>query len=398
MPIEIRDRVVGFQKVPAGQLIANPKNWRKHPVAQRTALADLLGKIGFAGAGLVYTDTDGQLVLIDGHLRADMDPDFPMAVVVTDLTEAEANQLNAVYDPITMMAEADLVQLRANLEQMAADCEAGLVDGLDYLDEIMAAVGLQLEEVDTTPPKEDAGPLPQVPQRCYEGDLWKLGDHYLYCGSATSFEDVERSLQGASPAVCITDPPYNVDLGYDAATDDTKSQGDYAQFLRDFMMVALHYCPRIIVTPGGNNIRTWYRDVEPDLPMPIYHAAPWTKTNGVTHGKVTHFWCWEPILFFGEGWEKRRGNDVFEFPIGMQGGVGDHPCPKPLSLWTDLVLNFSNPGDAIFEPFSGSGTTLIACENTGRLFRGTEHSPHYCDIILARWESLTGKKAERVEL
>jgi DNA modification methylase len=90
------------------------------------------------------------------------------------------------------------------------------------------------------------------------------------------------------------------------------------------------------------------------------------------------------VLFFGEKWKRSRSSDLFDFPIGEQGGVANHPCPKPLKMWLDLLDNYSDPGAIIYEPFGGSGTTMLACQNLGRRCRMCEISPAYSAVVLQR--------------
>jgi hypothetical protein len=105
---------------------------------------------------------------------------------------------------------------------------------------------------------------------------------------------------------------------------------------------------------------------------------------------VSRWWCWEPVLFFGEKWGRARSNDVFDFPVPPQRaeGMGSlspfHPCPKPLPMWVDIIENYSEPGDIIAEAFSGSGTTHVAAEKTGRVCYGMELEPKYAAVVLER--------------
>jgi len=116
----------------------------------------------------------------------------------------------------------------------------------------------------------------------------------------------------------------------------------------------------------------------------------------MTNGKTSRFWCWEPILFFGEKWPRRRPNDVFDFPIGEQDGVANHPCPKPLKMWGDLIDNYSDPTDIIYEAFNGSGTTIIAAENLSRQCLAVEISPKYVAVALQRYLDAFGIRGELV--
>lgn len=211
------------------------------------------------------------------------------------------------------------------------------------------------------------------------GDLWQIGEHRLLCGDSTKREDVDRVMGGEKAELAPVDPPYNVGFAYDGETvDDVKTAEKYEEFSRAWFDLCRSVSGKQIVTPGGNNLALWLRWFEP------YHWAPWTKSNSMTHGKVARFWCWEPVLFFGDKWKRKRANDLFDFPISNQQGVANHPCPKPLSMWIDLIENYSEEGEIIFESFSGSGTTIIACENLQRKCRAIEISPKYCAVILER--------------
>ena len=210
--------------------------------------------------------------------------------------------------------------------------------------------------------------------------------HRVLCGDATRDADLATLTSGEACELLATDPPYNVGLGYDEETDDNKSAEAYREFTQRWFEAARALSQRQIVTPGCNNLSLWLRLFDP------YHVAPWTKTNSMTNGKVSRFWCWEPVLFFGERWPRSRPNDVFDFPAGTHKGTGGHPCPKPVRMWADLLSNYAGDGAAILEPFLGSGTTLVAAEQVGRRCLGMDISPAYADVALLRWTSLTGRQ------
>jgi DNA modification methylase len=191
---------------------------------------------------------------------------------------------------------------------------------------------------------------------------------------------------GETPELLATDPPYKVGMGYDEETDDSKSDDAYREFTRQWFEAARSLSQRQIVTPGCNNLSLWLRLFDP------YHAAPWIKTNAMTNGKVSRFWCWEPILFFGEKWPRTRPNDVFDFPAGTHKGTSGHPCPKPVRMWADLLTHYAGEGETVLEPFLGSGTTLVAAEQVGRRCFGLDISPAYVDVALLRWMQLTGRQ------
>jgi hypothetical protein len=213
------------------------------------------------------------------------------------------------------------------------------------------------------------------------GDLWQIGEHRLLCGSSTSEEDVSRLMQGQSASLLATDPPYNVSIDYGENVDDDKSENDYEIFSRGWFENWQLHSERQIVTPGCYNLARWCRYFDP------YHVAPWTKTNSMTNGKVSRFWCWEPVMFFGSNWSRSRSNDVFDFPIGQQKETHGHPCPKPLKMWMELIEQFTTQGDIVAEAFSGSGTTHVASENTKRKCFGMELEPKFCAVILERMKT-----------
>jgi len=205
-----------------------------------------------------------------------------------------------------------------------------------------------------------------------------------------SDDDRARLMGGEKAMLCASDPPYNVGIKYGEGTDDEKAEPEYQSFSAAWFFEWQAVSDRQIVTPGCNNLARWCRYFDP------YHVAPWTKTNSMTNGKVARWWCWEPVLFYGEGWKRTRPNDVFDFPIGEQGGVANHPCPKPLKMWVDFIENYTDQGDIVADAFLGAGTTLVACEQTGRIGRGMEICEKYVSVTLERLTGL-GLDARVVE-
>ena len=213
------------------------------------------------------------------------------------------------------------------------------------------------------------------------GQLWQIGEHRLLCGDCVSDEDVKRLIQSEHAEISITDPPYNVGMeGY----QDSRSPEDYKIFTEAWFALAVANSNHQIITTGTVNLANWFRWFEP------HHFVPWIKKNSVSRGRVSMFWCWEPIVFFGKQWKRTRPNDVFEFNTSIQKMMdgesltGLHPDPKPLSLWCELLRSYSESGDSVYDPFSGSGTTLVACEQLGRKGRGIEISPAYVAVSLER--------------
>lgn len=212
------------------------------------------------------------------------------------------------------------------------------------------------------------------------GQLWQLGEHRLICGDCTDKAVVERVMD--VPAMMLADPPYNVGLDYGDKTDDKRNPEEFWKWQHSWFELAAQKTEQQIITPGCINFEKWLIEFEP------HHVCVWDKGEGAnTYGRITKYWAWEPIMCHGK-FERRRHTDVFRYSaLGANPG---HPCPKPIELWSDIIASFSD--GAIFDPFLGSGTTLIACERLGRKCRAVEISPAYCAVAIERWHQMTGKE------
>jgi DNA modification methylase len=174
-------------------------------------------------------------------------------------------------------------------------------------------------------------------------------------------------------AVTITDPPYNVGLDY----SDGDNRSDYAAWTCAWFDLV----PRpLIVTPGMVNLWMWMQMAKPSW------TCSWTKPNQCSPSGLQGFNVWEPILMYGKH-RKPVGHDAWVMPIRTnQREVGDHPCPKFFPFWRILVDAFSTYEDLIFDPFTGSGTTLVAAQSLGRCAIGIEIEERYCEIAARRLE------------
>lgn len=242
---------------------------------------------------------------------------------------------------------------------------------------------------------DTADDLPDVTvTRCRPGDLWQLGRHRLLCGDSTEITHVERLQGDAVIDSCITDPPYGNDW-------DT----DYRRF-----------------TPGGvhkwnrsrkNQFRPIAGDVhpyDPRLLLSYRGVVIWGANHFANQLPAGSLLVWDKrhkngrsFLSDGEVAWMNRGRGVYIFTHMWQGLLKevpeqeyDHPTQKPVRL-LEWSMKQVVAGDNVYDPFLGSGTTLIACERTGRTCYGMEIEPHYCDVILSRWEKGTGQVAQLLE-
>lgn len=369
--MKIRDRVKELRRVPAGELLPNERNWRKHPKAQQEALQGILAEIGYAGALIAYETPKG-LKLIDGHLRASTTPETEVPVLVLDVDDAEAAKLLASLDPLAAMAEADAGALDSLLRDVQTGNQA-LADMLTNLAEEAGILNDQQKEVN-----EDEVPEPPVDPITKPGDLWVLGEHRVLCGDSTKKEDVERLMGGKKESAIITDPPYGIGKLMSGGTWAKKNDAQFSM-MREwdattsqgfFDFIKARNVPSVVW--GGNYFSTppsrcWLAWNKPEFPTMSSVELAWTNTDQ----NAKRIDC-------------ARAHQV--------DGEKKHATQKPIKVmaWSMEFV----PDGLILDPFLGSGTTLIAAEQLGRRCYGMEISPAYCDVIVARWEKLTGKKGK----
>lgn len=410
--MKLRDRVIELRRVPAGELIPNPKNWRTHPKAQQDALRGVLAEVGIAGAVLAR-ETPAGLMLIDGHMRADTDPTAIWPVLVLDLNDAEADKLLATYDPLAAMAETDAVKLDALLREVDTGSEA--------LQEMLAALadeaGLYQDDKEVT---EDEVPEPPVDPVTNPGDLWLLGEHRLLCGDSTKAEDVGRLMGGKRASLVFTSPPYGAgnvaklrdhyvrgaekrESFYDKHEDAPESWGGLMRgwFNSVRPYVDAVFCNVQMLADNKRTMIEWLFENREDfvdvLVWDKINAAPQMQANILSNAFEFMF------VFGGTG---SRSIPFAQFHGNIQNIVrldprkeqnefaGEHRAIMPLALPVWVMRDLCPDAVSVVDPFCGTGTTLIAAEQLGRKCCGMEISPAYCDVIVQRWEKLTGKKAE----
>jgi hypothetical protein len=213
------------------------------------------------------------------------------------------------------------------------------------------------------------------------GDMFAVGDHRLICGDCTDPATVARVLAGTRYSV-LTDPPYNIGFKYEAI-DDGMNRQEYAEFCRKFFDNIVPASIGAIITPGPRNERLY--------PEPRDKGI-WVKPNATAGASCFHLRLAEPIMFYGK-FEEKRNTDVFEYSSGFdkkltevrQGaGVADKHAPaKSMPLWEELIKMLVKD-TAVLDVFGGNGTTMIACENLGRVSCTVELSEPYCAVILER--------------
>lgn len=239
------------------------------------------------------------------------------------------------------------------------------------------------------------------------GEVWQLGEHRLMCGDSTKEECIKKLMGEEKAEMWLTDPPYNV--AYEGKTkeklkidNDNMSSNVFRAFL-----VSAFVGARDVLCEGAS-FYIWFASREHinfegalnDVGLFARQELVWAK-NVMVLGRQDYQWKHEPCLY---GWKEGRSHRWFNdrsqttiLEFNKPSRNGEHPTMKPIPLFAYLIKNSSKEGDLVLDNFGGSGTTLIACEQLNRKCRMMEFDPHYCDVIIARWEKLTGKKAEKIK-
>lgn len=247
-----------------------------------------------------------------------------------------------------------------------------------------------------------------VEKKVNPGEIWILGEHRLACGDSTDGAVLERIMEGDMADLLVTDPPYNV--GYEGgaykkrhgiANDDMEKE-EFVGFLTSAISVAAS------VMRTGAAFYVWCASMQLHncIEAVVKTDLMWKqlliwKKNHITLGKQDYQWLHEPCLYGwkagGTHWftDDRTKKTVLEYDKPLRNAL--HPTMKPIPLIAELISNSSRPGETVLDVFGGSGTTLLASEQLGRKCRMVELDPHYCDVIIARWESLTGEKAVKAD-
>ena len=235
------------------------------------------------------------------------------------------------------------------------------------------------------------------------GNIWSMGQHRLMCGDSTSAEELTKLMDGHKADLWLTDPPYNI--AYEGKTEealtiqnDSMSDDDFRKFLTDCYKAADEN-----MKPGAT-FYIWHADSEGynfrgaarDIGWKIRQCLIWNK-NTLVLSRQDYHWKHEPCLY---GWKDgaahnwysdRKQTTILEFNKPQRNG--EHPTMKPVDLFEYQIQNSTTTNNLVLDSFGGSGTTLIACEKTNRRACIMELDPKYCDVIINRWESMTGKKA-----
>ena len=393
---------------PLARLQPYAKNAKMHGADQVAKIAASMAAFGWTVPCLVADD--GELIAGHGRVLAAMQLGLLEApvIVLGHLTEAQRRAYRIADNKLTERGTWDEALLSAELtDLLGEDFDLSLI-GFDDAELEALLAGEAGPEI-AFQEGEDAVPdAPETPIS-RPGDLWILGKHRLLCGDATVATDVERLLDGTQADLCFCDPPYNVDYAGGAGAEKTgkgrriknDALGDaFGQFLQDAcVLINLNTQGAVYICMSSSELHT----LQAAFKAAGGHWSTfviWAKDR-FTLGRADYQRQYEPILY---GWPEnakrhwcgdRDQGDVWNIQRATKNDL--HPTMKPVTLVERAIRNSSRRGDLVFDPFGGSGTTLIAAEKTGRYASLIELDPKYVDVIVRRWQAFTGREAQLSE-
>ena len=384
------DFILNIEYLPVDQLTPYEQNARKHQANDVDAIVSSIREFGFDDPIGVW---GGHNVIVEGHGRVMAAKKLGMKKVpvihLDHLTDEQRRAYALAHNRTAELSEWD---------EVVKELELANISDID-----MSLFGFDLSALadDDEAVEDDYDIDAPVEARAKLGDIWQLGQHRLMCGDSTSFEDVDKLMDGQLADLLITDPPYNVNYEGSAGKikNDNMTDAAFRQFLVDAFTTA-----DSVMKPGAV-FYIWHADSEGynfrgachDIGWQVRQCLIWNK-NSLVMGRQDYQWKHEPCLY---GWKDgaghlwasdRRQTTVIDFNKPSKNDV--HPTMKPVGLFDYQIKNNTKGGDIVLDLFGGSGTTIMACEQNGRKAYMMELDPHYVDVIIARWEDFTGQKAE----
>ena len=402
---------LNIEYLPVNQLTPYERNARKHQAPDVDAIVASIQEFGFDDPIGVWGEKN---LIVEGHGRLlaakKLGLDTVPVIRLDHLTDEQRRAYALAHNRTAELSEWD---------EVAKDLELAGITEID-----MSLFGFDTGDDYTVVEDDYDKPAPEEP-KSRPGDLYQLGRHRLYCGDATMLGDVERLTGGVQMDLLLTDPPYNVD--YHGGTgltieNDNMPDADFRRFLADSFSNA-----KSVMKPGAA-FHIWHADSEGynfrgacrDAGLLVRQCLIWEK-NSLVLGRQDFQWKHEPCLY-GEnppplfdqeeyltednhvalyGWrdggrhyfyKNRRQTTILKFDRPTKSK--EHPTMKPVLLFNYQMECNTKPGETVLDLFAGSGTTIIAAEQNGRVAYCLEKDPRYVDVIIDRWQEFTGKTAE----
>lgn len=388
-----------IEMMAVADLVPYARNSRTHDDAQVAQISASIREFGFTNPVLI----DAQGGIIAGHGRVLAARKLKMeqvpCIMLDHLTDTQRRAYVIADNRLALGSAWDNEMLKLELDDLK-------LEGFD-----LELTGFTLDEIDALAPEviepgltdEDAVPEVQAEPISKLGDVWLLGKHRVMCGDSTSIDAVERLMEGQLADQLLTDPPYNIvyeggSKKREQIKNDEMASDAFRQFLRDAFVAAT------TVMKAGAVFYIWHADTEGynfrgacmDAGLQVRQTLIWNKDNSA-FGRQDYHWKHEPCLY---GWKDgaahlwaadRKQTTVIACKRPSKSDL--HPTMKPVELMEYQIENNTKGSDAVLDLFGGSGSTLIACEKTGRHARLMELDPKYVDVIVRRWQEFTGKQA-----
>jgi DNA modification methylase len=389
-----------IERIGVDALIPYARNSRTHSDAQVAQIAASIREFGFTNPVLI--DADNSIIAGHGRVLAARKlrmQDVP-AIRLAHLTKAQKRAYVIADNKLALNAGWDVELLRLEINDLR---------GLEF---DVALTGFSTEELDAlmAPPGTegltDPDAIPEAPEHpiAVAGDVWLLGRHRLVCGDCTDPLAVEKALGGVKPHLMVTDPPYGVeyDPTWRAKAGINKSKGKLGKVLNDDKAdwrEAWSLFPGDVfyIWSAPGPLQCVVHDSLVSVDMDVRQQIIWAKDRfalGRGHYHYQHEICWYGVRkdktahYNGD----RSQSTLWSIKAREDGGVG-HGTQKPVECMKRPIENNSSPGQAVYEPFSGSGTTIIAAEMTGRACHAIELNAAYVDVAIKRWQEFTGQIA-----
>jgi len=379
--------------VPIQELVPYVNNARTHSAAQITKLRSSLREFGFVNP--IIVDRDYSVIAGHGRLIAAKEEGFSEVpcVFVDYLTEAQKKAYIIADNRYAEDAGWDEELLRLEIESL---------QGMEFNVELLGFEPAELNKLltndeDIQEDDFDVDAELQKPALTKAGDVWLLGKHRLVCGDSTKCETYKVLMDGKKANLVVTDPPYNVNYEGSAGKIKNDNMGNEAFYT--FLFDAFKSMEEVMAQAAS--IYVFHADTEglnfrkafSDAGFYLSGTCIWKKQSLVL-GRSPYQWQHEPVLF---GWKKkgkhmwysdRKQSTIWEYDKPKKNG--DHPTMKPIALIANPITNSSMTGCIVLDPFGGSGSTLIACEQTDRICHTIELDEKFCDVIVKRFIEQVG--------
>lgn len=387
------------------ELVIYENNPRKNDEAVKY-VAESITQFGFKVPVIIDKDN----VIVAGHTRVKAAKKLKLktvpCIVADDLTPEQIKAFRLADNKVSELSEWDEDLLNDELDDI---CNIDMtVFGFDDLETNMVDDDKEIVE-------DDVPSVPEKPITQY-GDVWLMGGHRLLCGDSTKAEEVLRLMNGEKADMVFTDPPYGVSIGdknkmlnsvqkAGRCTENIANDNISTSELYNILVKAMINCREnckdtavyFVTSPQGGELGLMMMMMK-DAGLPVRHMIIWEKNSATfSLGRLDYDYQHEPIFYT---WTKSHNNyrngeyrtTIWKYDKPRKCDL--HPTMKPVALVANCLKDGSKENDIVLDMFGGSGTTLIAAEQLNRRARLMELDPHYCDVIVKRWEKLTGCKAE----